>query len=220
LMIQIYYKFRWSRWLTVSLSFLVALPSLAKVVLSNQLFVKKDVRTEAQEWVEAEVPSGKKMAMDVPFFMPRLRPTIKQLEEKKASLLAKEDGAKAKRIDLLLEAARQNPNSNRYELYFMKEENSEGGFLFTQPSVPYRMEELKTQGIEYVMVTRIHPNQGLAFYEDLRRQAQLVARFTPYKNPSRSSAIDPQPLTGGPFLWKELTARERNGQIIEIYQLA
>jgi len=32
--------------------------------------------------------------------------------------------------------------------------------------------------------------------------------------------VDIQPLTGGPFLWKELVSRQRNGQIIELYKLA
>ena len=72
----------------------------------------------------------------------------------------------------------------------------------------------------YVELRRIHREEKADFYEALQARAEQVARFTPYKDRSRQQAIDPRPLTGAPFLWEELVTRERNGQIIEIYQLA
>ena len=89
-----------------------------------------------------------------------------------------------------------------------------------KPSILYDLERLKEEGIQYVLVARIHREEKADFYEALQARAEQVARFTPYKDRSRQQAIDPRPLTGAPFLWEELVTRERNGQIIEIYQLA
>ena len=199
---------------------LIVSPSLAKVYLSDQLFMRKDIRTVAREWVESSVPEGTKIALDVPFFMPRLKPSLEQMAEKKKEALSENpaDRAKAKRIDWMTEAIKKNQRSN-YELYFLSKEEDQTGFLFARPKVPYDISQLKRMGIQYVVVTKINQEREAQFFEQLQGNADLVARFTPYRNPHRKWAIDPEPLTGGPFLWSELVARERNGQIIEVYKL-
>lgn len=202
------------------IALLVAAPSLTKGVLSNQIFVEKDVRTVAREWVERAIPAGTRLALDIPFFMPRFKMTESQLEEKKKQLLKEGgDGARLKRIELLLEEARQKKPDKRYELYFLKEEGSEDKFLLTAPSVPYRIEDLKKKDIRYVLVATIHEKQNPDFYQALGEEGKLLQRWTPYRDPSRKFSMDRQPLTGGPFLWSELIARKRNGEIIELYEL-
>lgn len=198
---------------------LAAIPSLGKSVLSDQLFARKDIRTVARERAEGVIPAGSKVALDVAFFMPRLKSSVKQLEEKKSQVLAVHaGGVQLKRLELMLEQA-QKTKEPRYELYFLNRDASGEGFLFSQPAVPYDLKRLKELGIEYVFCARINESFEPGFYRDLAQNAVLMARFSPYKDLSRLWPIDEQPLTGGPFLLKELEARERNGQIIELYKL-
>lgn len=201
----------------------VAFPSILKVFHSDRLFMQKDVRDATREWVETHLLPDTKIAMDVPFFMPRLKPNVKQLEVKRDQVLA--GGAagsniQLKRVELLLQEAR-NSKQPRYELYFLESESSEKGerFLFSRPAIVYDVEKLKKAGVQYVITSPIDPTFESQFYQDLEQEAELVARFTPYKDQTREWPIDDFPLTGGPFLWKELIARERNGQIVKIYRL-
>ena len=93
-------------------------------------------------------------------------------------------------------------------------------FLFAKPLLAYDLNLVKNRGIEYVILPRIYPGAvPQKFYEDLVKEGERVAEFSPYRNPARKFAYDLQPLTGGPFLFKELLGRERNGQILEIYRL-
>ena len=212
-------KLRLSKIMMAALIFFVAIPSLAKVVLSNVLFTAQDVRDIAKEWVEKEIPTNSKIAMDIPFFMPRLKPTIRRLETMKDELTRSGETSRAKRLELLLAEAQRKPSEPRYESFFLRDQGASGDFLFARPSVPYDLKEIETRGIKYVVVTRIHNQQNQEFYTELKNQAKQVARFTPYRDPAREAAVDPRPLTGGPFLWEELLARKRNGQILEVYQL-
>ncbi len=219
--LQFQKKTRFSQPVLWSVVFLVALPSLTKSVLSDQLFVRKDIRTVARERTEAAIPAGSKVALDIPFFMPRLKPSVKQLEEKWNEILAGRHPGRAplKRLELMLENAEKS-GEPRYELYFLNSNLSSEGFLFSKPAVPYDIKRLKDLGVEYVFFAKVNKSFKENFYKDLRANAVLLARFSPYKNASREWPIDSQPLTGGPFRLKELEARERNGQIIELYKLA
>lgn len=56
------------------------------------------------------------------------------------------------------------------------------------------------------------------FYRDLGSKARILASFNPYREASRKWPWR-DPLTGGPFLFHDIVARERNGQPIHIYEL-
>jgi len=213
-------KFRVSRTVFCLLIFLVILPSIAKVVLSNQIFVRDDVRTEAKQWVESNVEPGSKIALGTSFFMPRLNLTVRELEEKKQQLIALgvKEGGQLKRMDHMIHLANKDLEP-RYALFFLSQDLKESSFLFAQPKVPYNLEALKLLGIRYVLIERIHEGQDKAFYHELRENAVLVKRFSPYKDEKIQWAIDSQALTGGPFLWEELMARQKNGHTIEVYEL-
>ena len=195
-------------------------PSLAKSILSDALFLKKDVRTQAKEWVEESIEPGAKLALDWSFFMPRLAFSREQLEEKLQ--LARQDHhfsrAEVRRLEFLL--TKRDSSKKGYHLYFLSREREENQFLFGRPTISFNVDELKDKKINYVLITQVQKGYPPAeFYDKLRERAELVKRFSPYRDSTREYPIDSQPLTGGPFLWKELLARERNGQPIEVYRL-
>lgn len=213
-------RFRHSQMALWILAFFIALPSLVKVVWSNQIFSREDIRSLVRERVETVIPSGAKMALDVPLFMPRLKMSLAQLEDKKRELETGGDPSRVqvKRLESMMRMA-QSESGPRYELYFLARKENTHKFLFSRPTVPYDLASLKEKGIEYVLVAKIHPDFESKFYEDLKRKGTFLARFSPYKDKSRQWPIDQLPLTGGPFLWSELASRERNGHILEIYRL-
>lgn len=214
-------RFKFGRWGRAGIIALVLAPSLIKAAISDHLFTRKDTRTLAEEYVKMTVPLGAAIALDTPFYMPRLKPVLSQLNEKKEALLRRgASQGRDKRIDLLIEDATRHPNQKRYELHYLKDGPEKESFMFSTPALPYDLEALKGAGIQYVIVARIHEGENKEFHGALRQTGKLAARFTPYKDPSRSWAVDREPLTGGPFLWEDLNARERNGPIIEIYELA
>ncbi len=202
-----------------TLIFILVSPSLAKIDLSNLLFLRKDIRTVAKEWFEASISNGAKIALDSPFFMPRLKFTLSQLEEKKLYLLSQNRHQKTQllRINAMIKQGKE-ANEARYKLYFLNGiPHSDSDFLFSNPRASYQVSALKKQGIEYIILCPIDKHQTV-FYDDVHKNADLIAVFSPYKDHS-NGPIDQQALTGGPFIWNELIARERNGQIIAIYKL-
>ena len=204
---------------TLMIVALVALsPSVFKIVLSNRILVSEDVRTVAEKWIEAHIPPGAKLALGEPFFLPRLRPTLEQLKEKKVLAAGQRAaGMKLRRIDYMIAEAERG-SAARYTLYFMVTKSSHE-FLFSNPSIPYNLGSLLQQGVEYVLFPKTAPAGSSGFYDDLKKNALLVQKFSPYRDPDREVPIDPNALTGTPSMWREIVARERNGQIIEIYKL-
>lgn len=204
------------------LAFFVAFPSLIKSVLADQILSRKDVRTIAEEWTEAEIPAGTKIAIDNAFYMPPLKPTIRQLKEKKEWLLShgSGEGARVRRVEILFKEAEEQKDIKRYELYFLKDHEDTGDeALFSKPSIPYDLAELRKQGIQYVFIPKLPASlQRGSFYQELASQATPVKDFSPYKK--GGLPVDLQPLTGGPFLWEELKTRERNGHTIVVYKLS
>ena len=189
----------------------------AKIFLSNALFTRKDVRTVAQEWIEQNIPAQSKVALDVAFFVPRLKPSLAQLKEK-ADETAQLGGLQRKRIELLTKQA-QESLAPRYHLFFLGEAGEEKAFLFSKPTLPYKLESLKEHGIDYVILCSFHENFEAQFRKELEREAELLKTFSPYKDPAQEWTIDSQPLTGGPFLWKDLAARKANGLFLKLYRL-
>jgi len=220
-LIQIRKRWAWSVKTLALVTLAVSLPMLARVYLSNRIFAREDVRDVARHWIEENIPEGSPIALDTPFFMPRLKPTLAQLATKLHEAQSEKGGvrdAKIKKIGHLIEQAWRT-SSRRFELYFLRT-NPEDEFLFARPYLPYELESVKQLGIHYVIVARIKEGSPPSeFYEALSRRGTLIARFSPYKNPSQQEAVDRLPLTGGPFLWRELWSRERNGQTIEIYHV-
>lgn len=207
----------------VALMFTVALaaPSMAKIYLSNQLFIKTDIRTVASQWIRNHIPPGSKIALDASFLMPPLKMTLSQLKEKRSEAAADVyfGERKLKKIEALIKHAGHDKHP-RYELFFLKEDpNIPHGFMFSKPHVPYDIDELIKREISYVIVSKDDPMRQDMFYHNLRERSLSVKKFSPYKNKELDFAVDRIPLTGGPFRWADLVCRERNGHMIEVYQL-
>ncbi|MFH1799433.1 MAG: glycosyltransferase family 39 protein [Candidatus Omnitrophota bacterium] len=192
------------------------LPSFIKTVHWDRLMSEPDVRTVAKEWVETNIPAGSSLALDGTFFMPRLAFSPQQLEVKK--LLAAErlqPEAKMRRIDALL----SKPYQPFYELNFLATDPKNTVFLFAEPLVPFDLEVLKQKGIQYVLLIDGHHSEEEPFFQDLQTNADRVVSFSPYRDSRDLTIHDPQVMTGGPFLWKDILPRERGGYPISIYRI-
>ncbi len=200
---------------------LVMMPSLYKVILSDDLFLRGDVRTEAKQWVNNEIPAHAKIALDENFFMPQLKMDLRQLLEKRQEILGGErhySSIQKKRLDILIDQA-QKEGDHSYELYFLKQNSFGQNFLFSTPSVPLDLSYLKKIGIQFLILTKTE-KENANFYKLVRESGSLVKRFTPYKDISMEWPIDRLALTGGPFLLEDLISRNKNGEVVEIYRLS
>jgi len=196
-----------------------AIPSMAKIAVSDCLFLQKDVRTEAREWIEQHIPSNSKVALDIPFYVPKLKPSLNQLIERKNEIMSTaHDKAQQIRFNLLISEAEKNSKA-RYKLFFLNQEGSQNNFIFSKPSIPYNLQSLKEAGIEYVVISQVNRNLNSQFNSNLKTEGTLLKKFSPYKDEKIEWSLDDLPLTGGPFLWKDLINRRAGGQIIKIYKL-
>jgi len=219
--------------LITAASIMVVLPTGIKSVYSDYIFSKKDTRTLAKEWIEDKIPYGTKIAIDHNLHAPKLYQSREQLEDKlnyvskikivnifgKRVLEKRLSPAQEKGIRLLISIVGKTPY---YNLYFPIKEGTDPSseFLFARPVIPFEYNNLRNNGIEYVIAT----NQGILrnneeLFLDLERKGKIVARFTPYKDKERKFSVSNVTRTGGPLKSEELYARERNGEIIYIYKL-
>ena len=205
--------------LITAVSMMVVLPTGIKSVYSDYLFSKKDTRTLAKEWIEDNIPYGSRIAIDHSFFSPRINPGREQLEEKLNYVLQNQLGtAKESKIRMLMKLNEVRPN---YSLYFLNDDKgSSKAFLFSQPFLPFRFNELLDNGVQYVIVSNEKLSGSNAqFYSELKRKGKVVAGFTPYRDKTRSFPVENVTRTAGPLKSKEVYARERNGEIITIYSI-
>lgn len=193
----------------------MALPSSIKIVHWDRLMTTSDIRTVAKEWVEANIASGSRLALDGGFYTPRLAFTPRQLEEKKSKVA---EGFQATTKMRRLEALLSKPHQPSYELYFLTGELENPGFLFSEPHVPFDLDILRQKNIEYVFWVDALHRKGDPFLRTLQQNADLVVTFSPYRNRDMSLR-DPQAMTGGPFLWRDILPRERNGYPVSVYRI-
>ncbi|MFH0983958.1 MAG: glycosyltransferase family 39 protein [Candidatus Omnitrophota bacterium] len=194
----------------------VVLPSVLKIVHWDQLMSKPDVRTVTKNWVEDHIPAGSRLALDGAFYMPRLAFSPSQLEEKKARAAGESlSAAKIRRIEALL----AKPLQPSYELNFLSEAPEGSSFLFSEPRVPFDLEVLKKNGIQYVLLVDALRPDGDPFFQGLLTGADRVVTFSPYRDREDMTIHDPQAMTGGPFLWGDTLPRERGGYPITIYRI-
>jgi hypothetical protein len=192
------------------------LPSILKTIHWDQLMSKPDVRMVAKDWAESSIPDGSRLALDWGFYMPRLAFSPSQLEEKKAKAQAgSHSAAKIRRIDALLSRSK----SPSYEIFFLSEAEKPSGFLFGEPLILFNVKSLREQGIEYVFLIDALRPAGDPFLEELRREADRVMTFSPFHDPEDLGIHDLQTMTGGPFLWKDILPRARNGYPITVYRI-
>lgn len=194
----------------------VVLPSIIKTVHWDRLMSEPDVRTVSKEWVESNIPAGSRLALDWGFYMPRLAFSPQQLEEKRSSSLSGiQSEAKTRRLNALL----SKPYDPSYELNFLSSDLKKPAFLFADPLAPFDVEALKQRGIQYVLLIDALHTEDDPFVQALQANADRVMTFSPYQDSSDLTIHDPQTMTGGPFLWKDILSRVRGGYPISIYRI-
>jgi len=207
------------RWIFAAGILLLSGFPLVKAILWCRLMSVQDTRTEAKFWVEEHLPSGSQLALDWDFYMPRLNFSRDQLEAKKlgAELVGGFDKTKIRRLDALSAKSLREP---AYGLHFMVPKPQEQTrFLLATPVLPYDLDVLLSQGIQYVCVLPgIQQPQASLFYEQLARVGKLEQTFSPYRD-GRLKPFDTTAMTGGPFTWAEIAHRYGNGQAIQIFRL-
>lgn len=184
---------------------------LTKCILWNKIMLRPDVRTLAKEWLERNIPEGSRIAVDRQFHAPRLEFTQAQLNEKKTGLA----GHQRRRIEGLL-ARSYHPT---YHLVFLVHDTASQRFLFAQPVALRDPAAFRDGGFDYVVSPLTDSLAVDPFLEELRGKADLLIRITPYEDSAAEEGFDAQPLTAGPFLWRDLWARERNGYPVVVYKL-
>lgn len=199
----------------------IALPSLAKAAFFDRLMSRDDTRTLAKKWVEQNVPAGSRIALDHGFYMPQLLLSPSQLLRKQEKMKGKPffSPLLEQRLEFLKTLAAQHPS---YELYSLsgQPERPEEEFSLMKPKVPYSLNQLRVLGMNYVIVVRLREKDLYQdFYNQLEQEEELVAEFNPYRSVSRKWPYE-HPLTGGPFLWRDVMERERNGQPLKIYRIS
>ncbi len=213
-------KLKWPQVVNVLLIIGLTAPTFVKTVMFDRMMLNQDTRTVAKEWIEQNIPAGSHLALGWDFYMPRLSFSKHQLEEKKHELTAQGVFSKAqlRKLEFLLNDVSGKPS---YNLYFLsKDLNASGRFLFAKPLIAYDFQEARDYGIDYVLVVRSHEQEDSeVFYQQLNQNAQLIKEFNPYRQAHFKWAYDERPLTGGPFLFRDLWWRERNGPVIQIFKL-
>lgn len=208
-------KFHLNQVLTGLLVVVALSVSVFKIVKSDLLFLRDDERTVALHWLEENLEQGSRIALNVPFYNPRLKPTLEQLEEKRE--FVEGSAAKEKRLAWMIDEARQG-DERRFNLYYLSED-LEGVFTFTRPRLPFDVSELKKNKIQYVLRAKTNKSDQREFFESLRREAELIKVFSPYPDPGIQWPLNSRYATGGVSLTSELLARKRHGSILELYRL-
>lgn len=215
-------KFLQKKWAVVLL-LLIGMPSLVRCLHWDALMLRQDTRSEAKLWIENHIPSGSKIALDWDFFMPRLFFSTRQLSEKKEridQLKGYFSNAQARRLDYYL----SHPKVPSYDLFFLQKDagNVERPFLFSTPVIPYDVKALHAHGIQYVVLVNSFDSgfdMDSAFRKSLPSEAKLLHTISPFWDVRQIESKDTLPLTGGPFLWRDIMSRRANGYRIAIYEL-
>lgn len=191
--------------------------SIFKIALCNQIMTKTDTRTMAYNWCMANIPTQSKVAISNQFFAPRLKPTAQELQKKLAgNEITVRAGVQEKRLNLMIELAKQSTEP-RYELFYLTKNS--GTFVFSKPNLPFDPVVIQNFGVQYVIFSNLCTPESNTLHSWLKTRTTLVGKFSPYRNEIVACPIDPRPITGAPFLMKDLLERQANGPKIEIYKL-
>lgn len=174
-------------------SVVCALSHSAKIAYYYTL---KDTRTEAKEWIDANLPSKSKVLMDLPVNSPPLEMTVGQLQ-KFYDIAVKENHLKKDYFRLKLEV--QDPQAPAYEIWVLKRTPTEIGSLPSQVEQAQKVQDLvhvedgeksvekiKKAGIQYVIVSSYSEDNAknlfprlAKFYDEISAKTKLIKTFDP-----------------------------------------
>lgn len=216
----IWIKNKWGKPVTLILLLMILVPNTIKSFTVTQLMKQEDVRTSAKNWIESNIPPGSKIALGWDFYMPRLSFSESQLDEKFREI-SQHTGygqAQKKRLKVLKTLSSQKSS---YQIFFLSDQFNEFSRpLLAKPVIKRDFSALHKAGIEWILIEIKSPESlNSAFYQELVQKTTLVKVFTPYKTEKEFWPYDSQPLTGAPFLTKELVRRNQNGLTLTLFRL-
>ncbi|MBU0572065.1 MAG: glycosyltransferase family 39 protein, partial [Candidatus Omnitrophica bacterium] len=201
--------------------FILLAPTAIKSVKADMIFSARDTRTIAAEWIKENLSEGSRIACASTHFRPALKQPYSQVAAKK-EFLSKQTGlgnAKAKKLKMTLTAMDQEYKG--FPLYFLCEDPDESGqFLDTLPALPYDMNVLRDNAIDYVIISgeRAGPEKA-EFIEELKIYGSPVKDFSPYSDGVFRKTTDPVATTCIPVANKELFSRKGPGPALRIYRI-
>ncbi|MFC1807389.1 ArnT family glycosyltransferase [Candidatus Omnitrophota bacterium] len=208
------------RVLIFTMTLLVLVPTLGKSLKADMLFVNKDTRTEAFEWIDKNLPMSSKIAMDNTSFIPQLRQTKSQLYQKQAILKNQPElkDLKSRKLDLQIKAFKADKT---FEVYYLGAgDENKGQFLNLWPFIGNSREELSKHAIEYVVFNNMTKTEGMQeLRKDLQRFGRPIAAFNPYIGAGFRRPYDDIDVTCMPIDDRELFSRRKSGPYIEIYRV-
>ncbi|MBU1083648.1 MAG: hypothetical protein KKG84_01015, partial [Candidatus Omnitrophica bacterium] len=204
---------------------LFMVPSGLRIYHSERLFLAEDTRTQCYDWITKNIAYGSAIALDAtgPVF-PRLKQTKELVEESFSNFnnpkFATPEGSMSYKVKLLLSNP-DYPEDTYRILYLRKKISRKNRFLGLYPESLLDMDELRRQGIEYVVAHNILLSSYYKdFLEQLEEGSVLVKEFSPYKpGRGRIKPLEESSLAAAPFSFRELSDRERPGPVLRIYRL-
>lgn len=212
-----------SRVVLVALSIALVSYSSICIYYSDKLFLKKDTRMLAYEWVNKNIRGGTSIALDATAsYFPRLKKSKTQLKElldyEYIPQLGRSDKAYDLKIRYMLDAP--ETKGRTYYLYYLKID-PKAGFFNVQPGIRIDYNVLKERGIRYLLLSNILlDNSYKSFTETIEKNAKLIKTFSPYREGIRKITPDEETsVPCGAFMLRELKERERYGPVIKVYRL-
>ena len=91
--------------------------------------------------------------------------------------------------------------------------------MFSEPRILFDIGALKQKGVQYVFLIEAWHPDGEAFSVALQANADRIMTFSPYRDTGDRTLHDGLPMTGGPFLWRDILPRKRSGYPFSIYRI-
>jgi hypothetical protein len=197
------------------------IPTFIKSIKADLLFSSEDTRVVAADWIKKNIPEGEKIACDSTNFRPVIEQPYSQLIEKREIAASKKETGKD--IDLKLEymIKASNMETKGNPVYFIFEDpSSQGQFLNTLPSLPYDMDMLRSQGIEWVTINGMVSNSSKnAFIAQLEFEGEIVADLIPYRHGVFRGTPDPIATTYMAVKDEDVFSRVLQGPSLRIYRI-
>ena len=196
------------------------MPTTVKSIKACFLFSGEDTRGVSTYWIESNIPTLAKIAVDHTAFRPQISQTKQQIESKK-KIAGNQEGlasSKEKKIDLMLKAIE---GRKTYNVYFLSiKGRKEGQFLSTVPTISYNIKELKQEGIEYVVINlNSSSEEKKEFIKALEKEGKIIAAFSPYVDEVIRIPDDPFDMTFMAVSSAEIYKRKMTGPCIVIYKI-
>ncbi|MGH7197886.1 MAG: ArnT family glycosyltransferase, partial [Candidatus Omnitrophota bacterium] len=194
---------------------LMTLLTLPKTLFSDMLFMKRDTRDLAKEWLEKNAPSGSVLALDDPMHGPRLVRSKDQVKEALARLGPEGPlrETKSRRLAALLSL--EPYPSPHYNLFYLSRSDEAGLFSLQGPFVAYDFNELGKISADYLVTSGTERGNNPEFYVFAEKHFEVAAEFDPLKNRSGETTKGWTTMPIDKTLW----AFKRPGPLIRIFRL-